>query len=197
MTRQQVKSLGWRAGVLLATVWMASTATHARVPVGQAPKSGALHVSFLFMPPTSVEPTYHTAMWIEDDKGKLVRTLYVSNELSNQEYKLGLACPDWTKQAHWDKAPKAEVDAVTAPTPNVGSASMGFDLAELGVPPGTYRFKLQVHITEKANVLHSGTFVAGAADAEVKLDVAVGPGKLTVTDQFVRDVEVRYVALRK
>lgn len=197
MTRRHVKSLGWIAGAMLVTVWMASTAAHARGPVSQAPKSGTLHVSFLYMPPTSVEPTYHTAMWIEDDKGKLVRTLYVSNELSNQEYKLGLACPDWVKQAHWEKASKAEVDAVTAPTPNVGSASMGFDLGELGVPPGTYRFKLQVHITEKANVLHTGTFVAGAANANVTLDVSVGPGKLTVTDQFVKDVEVRYVAPQK
>ena len=135
-------------------------------------------------------------MWLEDPQGKLVKTLYVSTELSNGEYKLGLACPDWVKQAHWEKAPKSEVDAVTSPTPNVGSASLAFNLAELGVPPGTYQFKFQVHITEKANVLHSGTFTAGASSADVKLDVAVGPGKLTVTDQFVRDVEVRYVASR-
>ena len=194
MTRQQVKALGWVAGVFLASAGIASTIVQAHAPAAQA---GTVHVSFLFMPPTSVEPTYHTAMWLEDAQGKLVKTLYVSTELSNQEFKLGLACPDWAKQAHWEKAPKAEVDAVTAPTPNVGSASFGFDLAALGVPPGTYRFKLQVHITDKANVLHTGTFVAGTVNAEVKLDVVVGPGKLTVTDRFVRDVEVRYVAPQK
>lgn len=193
MTRQWVKS-GWGAVAALAAVWITLAGVDSRAQRATTAVAGTLHVSFLFMPPTSVEPTYHTAMWLEDAQGKLVRTLYVSTELSNVEYKLGLACPDWVKQAHWEKAPKSEVDAVTAPTPNVGSASLAFDLAELGVPPGMYQFKFQVHITEKANVLHAGKFTAGAANADVKLDVAVGPGKLAVTDQFVRDVEVRYVA---
>lgn len=197
MTRLCVRSSGWKAVVALAAVLIMSAVVDGRVHAAQAPASGTLHVSFLFMPPTSVEPTYHTAMWLEDAQGTMVKTLYVSTELSNGEYKLGSMCPDWVKQAHWEKAPKSEVDAVTSPTPNVGSASLAFNLAELGVPPGSYQFKFQVHITEKANVLHSGKFTAGAANADVKLDVAVGPGKLTVTDQFVRDVEVRYVAPHK
>ena len=197
MTRQWVKALGWKTLAALAAVWITSAVVDGRVPIAQVPVTGTLHVSFLFMPPTSVEPTYHTAMWLEDAQGALVKTLYVSTELSNGEYKLGQACPDWVKVAHWEKAPKSEVDAVTSPTPNVGSASLAFNLAELGVPPGNYQFKFQVHITDKANVLHAGKFTAGAANADVKLDVAVGPGKLTVTDQFVRDVEVRYVAPHK
>jgi len=191
MTRQWVKWLSWKMVVALAVVWSAS----AMVGRAEAPRAvaGTLHVSFLFMPPTSVEPTYHTAMWLEDAQGKFVKTLYVSTELSNGEYKHG-PCPDWVKQAHWEKASKSEVDAVTSPTPNIGSASLAFDLAELGVPPGDYQFKFQVHITSKANVLHAGTFTAGTGNADVKIDVSVGPGKLAVTDRFVRDVEVRYIA---
>lgn len=158
-----------------------------------APPVGALHVSFLYLPPTGVEPTYHTAMWLEDAKGALVRTLFVSQELSVNEYKLGLACPDWIKQSKWDKAPKTEVDAVTAPTPNVGTASMAFDLAALGVPPGDYTFKFQVHITEQQNVLHTGAFTAGGPPKALTLDVRVGPGRVVTTDQFVKDVDVRYV----
>jgi len=159
---------------------------------------GTLEVSFLYMPPSSgVEPTYHTAMWIEDAKGNLVKTLYVSQELSSGEYRMGEACPDWTRQAHWEKAPKAEVDAVTAPTPSVGSETKIFDLARLGVPAGAYQFKFQVHITELHNVLHRGTLTVGPESRTVKLEVVVGPGKMSATDQFVRDVEVRYKAPAK
>ena len=76
-----------------------------------AASAGVLSVTFLYMPPTEVEPTYHTAMWLEDVAGKLVKTLFVSSELSANEYKNGDACPDWVKQASWQKAPKSLVDA--------------------------------------------------------------------------------------
>jgi len=181
-----------RAGLFLACASLASPQESPR------PLVGTLEVSFLYMPPSDgVEPTYHTAMWIEDAKGNLVKTLYVSQELSSGEYKMGEACPDWIKQAHWEKAPKAEVDAVTAPTPSVGSETKIFDLGKLGVPAGVYQFRFQVHITEQHNVLHRGTITVGSESQAVKLDVVVGPGKMSVMDQFVRDVEVRYKAPAK
>jgi hypothetical protein len=183
--------------LVLMSVLLATPGAPLQAPTPAGADAGSLHVSFLFMPPTSVEPTYHTAMWLEDAKGQIVRTLYVSQELSNGEYKLGVACPDWVKQAHWEKAPKPQVDAVTAPTPNVGSASMSFNLAELGVKPGAYRFKFQVHITDEHNVLYHGPVVVGGANATLTLDTAVGPGKVTTTDQFVRDVHVQYTAAKK
>jgi len=189
---RQGNSLRWMTGVALLVACVASSRAQAVSPPAAA--AGTLRVSFLYMPPTSVEPTYHTAMWLEDMQGRLVKTLFVSNDLSAGEYKTGNICPDWVKQAHWEKAPKSEVDAVTAPTPNVGSADQAFNLAEFGVKPGTYQFKFQVHITDQYNVLHYGKVTVGPVSADVKLDVAVGPGKLAVTDQFVRDVQVQYVA---
>jgi len=192
LTRRTVRPVSATvcAGLFLACASLASTQESP-----PRPRAGTLAVSFLYMPPASgVEPTYHTAIWIEDARGNLVKTLYVSQELSAGEYRMGEACPDWIKQAHWEKAPKAEVDAVTAPTPSVGSETKVFDLAGLGVPPGTYQFKFQVHITEQHNVLHRGTLTVGPESQAVKLEVVVGPGKMSVTDQFVRDVEVRYKA---
>lgn len=187
-----VRSVGATVGAALFLA-CASLATPQEAPT--RPRAGTLEVSFLYMPPSSgIEPTYHTAMWIEDAKGNLVKTLYVSQELSSGEYRMGEACPDWVRQAHWEKAPKADVDAVTAPTPSVGSETKTFDLGKLGVPPGAYQFKFQVHISEQHNVLHHGAFTAGPGSQAVKLEVVVGPAKTSTTDQFVRDVEVRYNA---
>ena len=101
------------------------------------------------------------------------------------------------KKAHWDKTPKSEVDAVTAPTPNVGSEAKVFDLAEYGVAPGVYQFRFQMHVGEEHNVLYRGTVTVGPADEHVKLEMTQGPGKLLSTDTYVKDVEVRYRAPAK
>jgi len=163
-------------------------------PVQAAPAAatGQLTVTFLYMPPTELEPTYHTAMWLEDKDGKLVKTLFVSNELSNQEYKVGYACPDWVKQASWEKAEKPAVDAVTGPTPNVGNGAFAFDLGQLGIAPGTYVFNFQVHLAEKYNVRFRGTFNAGESAEDVKIEVLYSPGKPPADDNIVRDVYVKY-----
>ena len=165
---------------------LASTLAPAAIP-------GQLVVTFLFMPPSGIEPTYHSAMWLEDKDGKLVRTLYVSQELSNNEYKQGYACPDWTKQASWAKADKSMIDAVTGPTPNVGSAAMSFDLNQLGIAPGSYRFCFQVHIVDKYNVLFRGTVDAGQTAQEVKTEELFSPDKPGASHEIVKDVFVQYL----
>lgn len=159
-------------------------------------KPGTLEVRFFFDTPSNIEPTYHTAIWLEDGKGNLVKTLYVSQELSGSAYKVGEACPDWVSKAEWDKAPESDVAAVTAPTPNVGAAEMAFDLAALKIAPGTYGFRFQVHVTEQYNLLYRGDVNVGGEAAALTLETAFGPGKLDTTEQFVRDVDVRYVPAR-
>ena len=158
--------------------------------------AGTLDVRFFYDTPTTVDPTYHTAIWLEDADGKMVRTLYVSQELSDTAYKVGRACPDWVKQANWSTVSKDEVAAVTAPTPNVGAGEFTFDLSALGIAPGTYGFRFQMHVTDEYNVLYRGQFTVGGPATDVKLETVSGPGKLDTTQQFVRDVVVRYRAVK-
>ncbi len=157
-----------------------------------AAKAGTLDVRFLYLPPGTSDPSYHTAIWLEDSKGALVTTLYVSNELSGSVYKLGRVCPDWVKLADWAKAPKDLVDAVTGPTPNVGSGSLSFDLSEAGVAPGTYRFRMQVHIIERYNMLFQGKLTVGDAGQDVEIETLYQPAKPEIGTDVVRDVRVHY-----
>lgn len=167
----------------------------ARQPAASAPRGvGTLVIRFFYEAPRSVHPTYHTAIWLEDAAGKLVRTLYVSQELSDREYKLGTVCPDWVRQAKWEAAPADEVAAVTAPTPVLGESELTFDLAKLGVAPGTYGFRFQMHVEEDFNVLYRGEVRVGGPTGEIALETVTGPGKPSTTDQFVRDLTVRYIA---
>jgi hypothetical protein len=163
-------------------------------PVAAAP--GVITVRYFYEAPTTIDPTYHTAIWLEDANGTLVKTLYVSQELSDKEYKMGNVCPDWVKQAKWEAAPKNEVAAVTAPTPTVGTGEMSFDLATLGVAPGTYGFRFQMHVEDDHNVLYRGVITVGGPAVGVALETVTGPGKPSTTDQFVKDVEVRYLAAK-
>lgn len=165
-----------------------------RLPQPAPANAGTLVVRFFYEAPRAVHPTYHTAIWLEDKAGRLVRTLYVSQELSDREYKLGTVCPDWVKRAKWDEAPAEEVAAVTAPTPVVGESELTFDLAKLGVAPGTYGFRFQMHVEEDFNVLYRGEVRVGGPSGDVALETVTGPGKPSTTDQFIRDVTVRYVA---
>ena len=158
-----------------------------------AAATGTVLVSFLYMPPSQIEPTYHTAIWLEDQNGALVKTLFVSHDLSSTEYKMGDACPDWVNQAHWEKAAPSLVDAVTGPTPNVGSGALAFDIAALNLAAGMYQFKLQVHISEKYNVLYTGKLSIGAAANDATLEILYSPSRPPGGTEFVRDVRARYV----
>lgn len=201
--------LNSRSGLALGIVGVASAillACALPVDAGPADQTGAatasssagrLEVTFLFMPPTTIDPTYHTAIWLEDAAGVLLKTLYVSQELSAAEYKMGNVCPDWVKKADWGQAPPSLVDAVTAPTPNVGSEAKVFDLAALDVAPGVYQFRFQMHVGEDHNVLYRGTLTVGPQNSDLALEVTQGPGKLLSTDEYVKDVRVRYLAAAK
>jgi hypothetical protein len=187
-----------RAGVvaLAACLPVVGAAQPAKTAAPQG-SAGTLDVRFFYEAPTTIDPTYHTAIWLEDANGKLVRTLYVSQELSDKEYKMGNVCPDWVAQARWEQAPKDEVAAVTAPTPTVGTGGFHFDLANLGLAPGTYGFRFQMHISEDYNVLYRGPVTVGGPASDVKLEVVTGPGKPVTTDLFIKDVEVRYLVASK
>lgn len=191
----------FRLATLAATVTIAAlqpVAVSAQAPTVPGPPGapGVLDVRFFYEAPTTIDPTYHTAIWLEDDNGKIVKTLYVSQELSDKEYKMGNVCPDWVTQAKWEAAPKTEVAAVTAPTPTVGTGELTFDLAALGVAPGTYGFRFQMHVEEEYNVLYRGAVTVGGPASVVTLETVIGPGKPSTPDQFIKDVEVRYLAAK-
>ncbi len=179
------------AAAFLAADPLASSLISGRPQSG--PAAGTLEVTFFYLPPTDIHPTYHTAIWLENGRGHLVKTLYVSTELSASEYKVGVACPDWTRQAHWERADRSEVDAVTGPTPNVGSGRLVFDLGALGVAPGTYEFRFQVHIQDDYNVMYRGMLKVGASPHEPALEILYAPERRAGMPEFVRDVRVRFI----
>jgi hypothetical protein len=146
----------------------------------------------VYLDPGSIDPTYHTAMWLEDAKGNMAQTLFVSNDLSTNYYETGKACPDWVKQAGWAKAPQSTVNAVTGPTPNISAGMMSFDLGKFKIAPGKYKFRFEVNIDEQNNVLFQGDLEVSDSEQELKIETLYLPSKPDIGTDVVKNVAAHY-----
>lgn len=185
------KAKGNMRTILMCALAACSLAWFSPAAFGANP-AGRVEVKFVYLEPGSIDPTYHTAMWLEDAKGNMVQTLFVSNDLSTTGYQSGKACPDWVKQAGWAKAPRSLVNAVTGPTPNVSAGMMTFDLEKFKIAPGKYKFRFEVNIDDQNNVLFQGDLEVGDAAQELKIEKFYLPSKPDIGTDVVKDVEVRY-----
>jgi len=154
--------------------------------------AGTLAVDFNYMPPGEAYPTYDTAIWLEDKSGKLVETLFVSEVLSDVEYKSGDICPDWTTKADWGNKEGPIVDAVTRPTPLIGGESHAFDLGALGVAPGIYEFRFEVHFVDEYNVLFRGELSVDETAGAVNLERVYVPKEREGNQAVVDSIRVHY-----
>jgi hypothetical protein len=157
------------------------------------PAGGILEVSFLFNKAEEVVPSYQTAIWLEGENGGFVKTLFVSQFLAGAGTSLEVLCPDWIKQAHWEKVDEAEFDAVTRPTPPIGSNSLKFDCLSKGILPGTYYFCVQAHINANFNILYRGRIAVGGGASEGAAEAFYSPKKHPLASEILSDVRAKYV----
>jgi hypothetical protein len=193
-SRSSIEILRARIGrcagkALLSGALLVSTVAPARAE----PAAGTLEISFLFNKAEGVVPSYQIAVWLETQTGEYVKTLFVSDYLSGGGFGLGDVCPDWVKQANWEKAEESEFDAVTRPTPPIGARTLKFDCRQRSIAPGTYRFCVQAHIVEKYNILYRGTIVVGEQGSEAAGEAFYSPAKHPQAADILSDVRAHYV----
>ncbi len=159
--------------------------------VPAASVAGKLQITYLVS--STVEGSRFTAIWLENEGGDLVKTIFVSNELAQGAFTVeGDICPDWIKKSHWEKASQAEVDAVSGPTPAVGSSSFSIDLKKFGISPGVYFFCMQVHVEENYNIRYKGKISLGQKPAESQPEVFYSPAKYKGAEDLIHDVRARF-----
>lgn len=155
--------------------------------------AGKIEVAFVFGSPEGFQPSYQTALWLQDTKGQYVKSLFVSEYLAYGGFNDPTICPDWIKVANWDKATEADYDAVSRPTPPVGENALSINLKDKGIPPGTYEYLLEVHLVEKFNILCKGQIEIGNQAAESKPEVSYLPDKYPEAEGVVSSVAVKYL----
>lgn len=104
---------------------------------------------------------YAIGVWIENDEGKLIRTLYATSFTvkGGYEYRKD-AIPLWVGRACPEKMTDVQVDAITGATPGNGKLTYTWDGTDQNgnrIPEGTYHFFIEGTLYWKSRVLFSGT----------------------------------------
>ena len=124
------------------------------------------------------------AVWIENSKGEVVRTLYVSsfttkgrgsaNGQRRRGYTFRPTCvPTWVKNAKAEEMTDEQIDAITGATPSAsGKQTYTWDFKDAqgkDVPAGEYKICLEATLYFESIILYSGTFSTKDKAGEIKL----------------------------
>lgn len=117
------------------------------------------------------------AVWIEDGKGDLVKTLFATKFTASGGWKKrASSIPLWVNKSGLAGLDKKDIDAFTGATPRAGELSYrwdGTDKKGVRMPPGDYRVVLEATLREDDRVIYSAFFTlgsgtGGAVEAEVR-----------------------------
>ncbi len=118
--------------------------------------------------------TNQFAVWVEDENGAFVKTLFATRFTAEGGYvERPASLPIWVERA--DAANAKDLDAVTGATPNSGSLSYVWDLTDESgarVADGTYRFFVEGTLRYENQVLYSGEIAIGGAAASAEATAA-------------------------
>ena len=112
------------------------------------------------------------AVWVEDAKGKFIKTLFVTNYTGQGGFRIRKDCiPTWVRRSGASNAPKADLDAVSGATPATGTQTYEWDCKDKNgkiVPPGKYIIFVEATLRWKSRVLYIANFTLGREKVSVR-----------------------------
>ena len=165
--------------------------------MAQTKKGKTLEVSFNYQKQAGPGSNQY-AVWIENEKGEFVKTLFVTaytskgrarnGEQAKRGYIVRPACvPVWVKTSKAEEKTDQELDAVTGATPQAsGTQTFTWDFTdEQGktVPKGTYRVKVEATLIFDSDIVYTGTFSTKDKPGDVALT-----SELTKPDEQHKDM---------
>lgn len=178
----------------MSTATKADTANHN--PSSESKSEGTLTVNLNFTHGNTLASNQY-AIWIEDNDGNLIRTIFVTAFTGNGGYERRKdACPTWVSKAHPSEMSDTEVDAFTGATPSNGRHSYTWDgKDDKGnyVKAGTYKIFVEGTLYWSSRVLYQGTFNYGGQDQNVTLTPSFSSDDNTNRDMLTQ-VSAKYTA---
>ena len=181
---------GIKAGILILAILlsMIAVAQSSKKDV----KASALEVSFDYQRQAGPGSNQY-AVWIENEKGNVVKTLFVTSyttkgrarggEQPKRGYIVRPACvPKWVKTVKADEKTDQQLDAVTGATPQAGGVqTFTWDFTDeqgKAVPQGIYKVKVEATLIFDSDIVYTGTF-----------STKDKPGNITLTSELTKPDE--------
>ena len=196
--------MAWRCNMKKFILLMALGIVLSWTQIGAqaAPSQTKLEISFTFKRQSGFSSNQF-ALWIEDSRGRLVKTLYATKFTANGGWaKRPQSIPLWVVKsgisAGVSALSKNDIDAFTGATPRAGALSYSWDGAGMdGNPmaPGEYRVFLEATLREGNRLLCSAPFTLGSGSAgsfaEARLNMEYY-GNSTKEHDMIENVKVMY-----
>ena len=147
------------------------------------------------------------AVWIENDKGDVVRTLFVTSYTTKGRTRPGEepmrgyvkrpnCVPTWVKQAKAAEQNDQQLDAFTGATPKTGGTQIfTWDFTDQqgkAVKKGTYKVFVEATLYQASVIIYTGTFSTKDKAGEIKLT-----STLTEPDEKHKDMVTNVKAVLK
>ena len=157
---------------------------------GETAKAKTLEVSFDYQRQAGPGSNQY-AVWIENEKGDVVKTLFVTSyttkgrahggEQPKRGYIVRPACvPTWVKTVKADEKTDQQLDAVTGATPQAGGTqTFTWDFTDeqgKAVTQGNYKVVVEATLFFDSDIIHSGTFSTKDKEGDIKLTSTLTKG---------------------
>ena len=149
-----------------------------------AKKAQTLEVSFDYQRQAGPGSNQY-AVWIENEKGDVVKTLFVTSYTTKGRARGGgeqpkrgyivrpASVPTWVKTVKADEKTDQQLDAVTGATPQAGGTqtfTWNFtDEQGKAVPQGNYKVVVEATLFFDSDIIYSGTFSTKDKAGDIKL----------------------------
>jgi hypothetical protein len=177
--------------VILTVLVLTSAAAQ---QAAQTAQSGAtLEVTFTYTRQSGAASNQF-AVWIEDTEGKYIKTLNVTKWTSNGGYsKRPATIPVWVKKADPSKLTKAQIDAISAATPQTGTVTCtwdGTDSKGAALSTGDYMLVIEGTLRWENQVYYRAPISLGKGTMTPKVNVEY-VGDAAAERAMIKDVKVR------
>lgn len=147
---------------------------------------------------SSTSASNQYAVWIENDTGELVKTLYVSRFTANGGYaQREDSIPTWVAKAAPGQMEDTEIDAITSATPQSGVQSYqwdGTDETGAAVPDDDYHVYVEGTLYWTSRALFSGIVHWGGESQSIEMTASYTEPENGQNREMLTDVSAAYVS---
>jgi hypothetical protein len=161
----------------------------------ESQNTSKVYISYTWTPIHS-HGSNQLAVWIEDEKGNFICTLFATKYTASGGYeKRPVSLNEWTAKAHIKDTPEKEVDAITGATPKEGRQSIVWNCADKSgkrLPAGTYVVKMEANLLNADQMFFTGKITIGTKPQQTTGEITYTDPKLASGNVLFKDVLVEF-----